>query len=129
MKTKDDLRIAVYDKMSNEFESFTEKLKKMTPMQVFDKAYEITMKQDILSLFDYEITLSKNDLKILLGLSYPLDAVFQEWLDNDYSHMDMLRDTIDNLLTYHKGESEYSVNTEAVDINDNEDEHNEDLEL
>jgi hypothetical protein len=34
----------------------------------------------------------------LYKLDKPLDALYQEWLHNDLSYMDLLRDTIDNRI-------------------------------
>ena len=39
--------------------------------------------------------LSDKQVKELLKLDYPLSACYEEWMDTDYSHMEMLRDTID----------------------------------
>ena len=35
-------------------------------------------------------------MKALLKLEYPLSACYDEWLKNDYTYMDMLRDTVDD---------------------------------
>ena len=35
-------------------------------------------------------------MKVLLTLEYPLSACYDEWLINDFSYMDMLRDTVDD---------------------------------
>lgn len=38
--------------------------------------------------------MSDSEAKALLKKDYPLDSLYHEWLDNDCSHMDMLRETI-----------------------------------
>ena len=40
-----------------------------------------------------------NEARALLRLSHPLDALYSEWLHNDYSYNDILRDTIKDRAT------------------------------
>ena len=38
--------------------------------------------------------MSDNEVKALSNTAFPLSAVYNEWLKNDYSHMDLLRHTV-----------------------------------
>ena len=38
--------------------------------------------------------MSDNEAKALSNTAFPLSAVYNEWLKNDYSHMDLLRHTV-----------------------------------
>ena len=52
---------------------------------------------DLLSIFEYT-NFPQTEAKALYKLDKPLDALYQEWLHNDLSYMDLLRDTIDNRI-------------------------------
>ena len=49
----------------------------------------------ILMLFEDDF-LDDKQIKALLRLERPLSACYDEWLKNDCSYMDMLRDTVDD---------------------------------
>ena len=51
----------------------------------------------MLSIFEYT-DFPQTQAKALYKLDKPLNALYQEWLHNDMSYMDMLRDTIDNRI-------------------------------
>ena len=82
------------DKMQAEYDAFIEELSHMRPAQIIDKAYEKVFKEDILAAIKDESLLS-SEAKALCREEHPLDCVYREWLGNDFSYMDMVRDTID----------------------------------
>jgi hypothetical protein len=49
-----------------------------------------------LIIFENE-ELTDTEVKKLLKLEHPLAECYEEWLGNDYSYMDMLRDTVADL--------------------------------
>ena len=81
--------------MSNEKKDFFENLKHLPPEKIIQSAYEKVMRDDILMLFESDF-LDAKQVKELLRLEYPLSACYNEWLKNDCSYMDMLRDTVDD---------------------------------
>lgn len=84
----------LYEKVQAEYDNFIEKLKQMTPEQVIEKAYEKVAKENmVMAIQDKELTLS--EAKALCREQYPLDRMYQEWLDTDVSKMQMLKDSID----------------------------------
>lgn len=90
-----DYNDKLYEKVRNEYESFVSELKKMTPEQILEHSYEKTIKEDILNLFEYA-NLEHKEAKALYLTKYPLDAVYQKWLDTDVSYMDMLRESMED---------------------------------
>ncbi len=58
-------------------------------------SYEKVMRDDILMTFEDDY-LSDKQVAELLKLDYPISACYNEWMDTDVSHMEMLRDTIDS---------------------------------
>ena len=95
MKNEQDLRDLLYEKMRNEQNNFIENLKLQPPDKIIAAAYETVMRDDILILFESDF-LDITQVKELLRLEYPLSACYDEWLKNDCSYMDMLRDTVDD---------------------------------
>ena len=95
MEPKDTIKDLLYEKMSNEQNDFVENLKHLSPEIIIQSAYEKVMRDDILMLFDDDF-LDTKQMKALLKLEYPLSACYDEWLKNDCSYMDMLRDTVDD---------------------------------
>ena len=87
----------LYERASAEYSGFIEALKQKTPQEIIDAAYEITLKEDIL-LFLESHDMSKKEINVLLTLEKPLDSIYTGWLDKDHSHMDMLQETMGDLI-------------------------------
>ena len=92
--SNENLRELLYEKASKEQNAFIEHLKTLPPEQIIDKAYEKVMRDDILMTFEDDY-LSDKQIAELIKLDYPLSACYDEWMDTDASHMELLRDTID----------------------------------
>lgn len=90
-----DYNALLYEKMQAEYTEFLNRLKKMPTEEVVEKAYEKVIKEDLVACVESG-DLEPNQAKALYSKKYPLDYCYQEWLDNDCSHMDMLRDTIED---------------------------------
>lgn len=93
--SKEDLRDLLYQKALKEQDAFIEHLKTLPPEQIIDRSYEKAMRDDILMSFEDDY-LSDKQVAELIKLDYPLSACYDEWMDTDVSHMEMLRDTIDS---------------------------------
>ena len=77
---------------------FNEELEKLPTHEALSRAYEKVIKEDLVcSIGDGNLT--QNEARALLRLSHPLDALYSEWLHNDYSYNDILRDTIKDRAT------------------------------
>ena len=85
----------LYEKVQAEYDAFIEELKRMTPEQVIEKAYEKVTKESMVTIIQEE-TLTPAEAKALCREKYPLDRMYQEWLDTDVSEMQMLKDSIDD---------------------------------
>ena len=93
--SKEDLRDLLYQKASKEQDAYYAELRKMTPEQIIEKAYEIVMREDIMIVFEDE-SLSDKQVEALAKLEYPLSACYDEWQDTDVTYMDILRDAIND---------------------------------
>lgn len=89
----DSLWDIVYNRMESEFNATLNQLLAAAPQEIIDNAYQIVMKQDILLVMK-EDTLSETQLRVLSELDSPLDALYQDWLEKDYGHMEQLRDCV-----------------------------------
>lgn len=94
MKNYNDL---LYKKLSEEYDSFIADLKTRSPEYIIESAYESVIKGDLLAVFEYT-NYTQDEAKALFELSYPLDAIYQAWLKNDLTYMDLLKITIDNRI-------------------------------
>ena len=108
MTNNEILNQKVCDKMQAELDSFIEELKTKPPSDIIESAYELTYKEDILQSFDFDFEgnypLTNEQAKALLSLKYPLDYLYQEWLDYDGSVLNTLRQSNDLAI---KKETEY----------------------
>ena len=90
-----DYNELLYEKVQAEYDAFIEELKRMTPEQVIDRAYEKVTKENMVAAIQ-EKELTPSEAKALYREKYPLDRMYQEWLDTDVSEMQMLKDSIDD---------------------------------
>jgi len=94
-ETMVDYNDLLYEKVQAEYDAFIEELKRMTPEQVIERAYEkVTKENMVMAIQDKELTYT--EAKALCREKYPLDRMYREWLDTDVSGMQMLKDSIDD---------------------------------
>ena len=86
----------LYEKVSAEFNTFMDEVKQLPGSEAIERAYEKVIKEDMVMTLD-ACDIPDKEAKALLKMKNPLDAMYREWLDNDCSHMDMIRDTIGDL--------------------------------
>ncbi|MGN0107185.1 MAG: DUF3848 domain-containing protein [Hominilimicola sp.] len=92
-----ELQKKLYQKAQEEHQNFIKELQQSTAEEVIARAYELVMRENFLIIFENE-NLTDTEVKKLLELEHPLAECYEEWLGNDYSYMDMLRDTISDLV-------------------------------
>ena len=90
-----DLQTRLYEKAKREQDMYISNLLQKSPQEVLDHAYEKVMRDDILMIFESE-DLPDKQVRQLLKLKNPLAECYDKWLKADCSHMDMLRDTIED---------------------------------
>lgn len=76
-----------------EMQMFVSALKAKPVNEVIDAAYELTIKRELLCVIQ-NAEVEESALKKLSGCEYPLACLYDEWLSNDYSFLDCLRDTV-----------------------------------
>ena len=82
------------DKMDAEYKHLIKTLSLLPADNVIaEHAYEIVIKREIISCYE-DIELVDEEAQALYQLENSLDAIYQDWLKNDFSYADMIRDTI-----------------------------------
>lgn len=83
--------------MQAELDKFIADWKTKSSADTVELAYELTYKEEILNSFDFDwaggTPVPIEQAKALLALKYPLDYLYQEWIEYDNSPRDMLRDS------------------------------------
>jgi hypothetical protein len=87
----------LYEKVSIEFKDYLDELKQKSPLQIIEAAYQFIMMQDILMSIESH-NLEQQQIDVLLTLEKPLKSIYDEWLRNDCSHMEMLSDTMEEFI-------------------------------
>lgn len=82
----------LFDRASAEFAAFCNEITSKGSEYVLEHAYEKVIKEDFLSLLEHT-PFEPQEVEALLSHKHPLEALYQEWLGNDYSHMGLLRKT------------------------------------
>lgn len=91
----EELQNLLYEKVKQEYDEFIADLKKLPPEKIIKNSYKKVMFEDIVMSFEgADSFLNKEQLIVLLQFDYPLYMCYEAWMDTDYSHMEMLRDSI-----------------------------------
>lgn len=87
----------LFEKAFAEYEFFLEDLLKLPKEEIVKRCYEKVYKEELVSILEAGSFLEK-DAKKIWELDYPLEALYREWLDNEYSCVDDLEQTIQDLI-------------------------------
>ena len=91
--TNEELYTRLYEKMFAEQEQFRDWLLAQPPAEILNHAYEYTMREDILMSLEYN-DLEDSQARALLKSGKPLKQIFERWEDKETSHMENIRDTV-----------------------------------
>ncbi len=87
----------LHKKMQAELDRFIADWKSKPSADTVELAYELTYKEEILNSFDFNwkdrTPIPIEQAKALLAMKYPLDYLYQEWIEYDDSPLNMLRDS------------------------------------
>lgn len=71
------------EKLERELKEFKQEVKEKGVDFAIDKAYEITVKQEIIDGLLYDTNLSKKEINAVLSCKYPLQKMYEDWLSQD----------------------------------------------
>lgn len=78
------VRENIYKKLQKEYSDFIENLKKQQPEKIIDRAYEITIKEEIVAGFYPKCEkYSIDGIKALNKIKYPLEELYQDWMHSE----------------------------------------------
>lgn len=92
----------LYQKLENELKDFKIKMKENGVDYAIDRAYELTIKQEIIDSIEFDHDLSKTQIKALLSRENILDELYDDWLSFDGNMRENINYSVDaslNLIT------------------------------
>lgn len=89
----------LFKKVTQEHKDLVAELEKLPAHEALSRAYEKVIKEDLVCCIGEGELLTQFEARALLSLNHPLDELYSEWLHNDFSYNDMLRDTIKDRAT------------------------------
>ncbi|MEN7440442.1 DUF3848 domain-containing protein [Anaerostipes caccae] len=87
------------ERVERELADFREDILSKSPQEIYDIAYQITIKSDIAKCFS-DADYSPQAAKYLMKSSNLLQDIYEEWLGREDSHMNELRQTVANFKSY-----------------------------
>lgn len=98
-KQETKIREELYSKLEKEYNSFINNLKNCSAEEIVSNSYEIVMKEELCTIFypennQYNI----NQIKALNKTKYPLQKLYNAWMDSDYCIHQVLEDSTFDLL-------------------------------
>ncbi len=91
--TPEELNMALYDKMDNEMQTYTDYLKTLAPSELLNQCREYITKFDILSVME-TTDLAADQARALLAENSPLDAVYLHYDGKEENYLDGISDAI-----------------------------------
>lgn len=82
------------ERMRDEYECFLIELEQKSPQEIIASSYEKVFKEDLITAI-VEVPLSEKSAKALFKMRYPLDECYNQWLREDITYMEELRDSVD----------------------------------
>ena len=94
-----DIRKKLYEKMQNEYNDFIEEMKNNEPQFIVNNAYQIVIKEELVSMFypeseQYDI----DEIKALNKTKNPLEELYQGWMDSDAGIHSVLEDNVSDII-------------------------------
>lgn len=87
----EELNTALYEKMFAEQERFADWLKRQSPQEILDHAYEYAIREDFLCALENR-DLPPQEVRAMLELDAPLSELFKEWDNQETTYMDRIWD-------------------------------------
>ncbi len=91
---QEQLSNELYNRMLEEQRGFVQDLMTRTPREILDKAYEYTVRNDIVCLME-SIDLSAKQCEALLKSGTPLADAFNAFQNRETDYMDTVRETLE----------------------------------
>lgn len=93
-----ELKKKLYLKMGREFENFLKDIRNKSFETFIDNSYEISIKNEILSMFYIDNDYSVDQIKLLLNCNNPLEKIYDGMRNEEIGLYEVLISSIDNTL-------------------------------
>ena len=106
----------LFEKLKQELNDYKSYVKERGVDFAIDKAYELTVRQEVIDYLMYDNELSKEQIKALLKFDNVLDDCYDEWLKTDGNLREHLNYSVDksvNHITDDYRKEKTKVNKEA----------------
>lgn len=87
------------ERVEGELADFREDILSKSPQEIYDAAYQIILKNDIVECFS-DADYSPQAAKALMKSPNLLQDIYEEWIEREDSHMDELRQTVADFKSY-----------------------------
>lgn len=86
------------EKLEKELQNFKDSIKGKGTEYAIDRAYELTVKQEIIDCLQYDISLSNTQIKALLKEENILEGLYSDWLSYDGNMRESIEYCVDKSL-------------------------------
>ena len=95
--TMEKLKERLDTKVENEYKKFIERVEKLEPKKIIERAYEITTKEEIVILIQNK-ELGSTDIKALLKTNDLLGECYVQWLKTDGNFNELIDYAVDDRI-------------------------------
>lgn len=88
----------LYEKLEDELKKYKEHVREKGVDCAIDRAYEITVKQEIIDTIQFDCFLTKTQVKALLSKENVLDELYQDWISFDGNMREHIGYSVDKSL-------------------------------
>lgn len=94
----EQLKDTLITKIEQELSEYKQNLiKNFTPEEIIKKSYEITFKEETISILN-GCVLDKNQIRALLNTEKPLDKMYKKYMNIETSMLDVLTDLVKDIV-------------------------------
>ncbi|GHU58570.1 hypothetical protein FACS1894133_3570 [Clostridia bacterium] len=106
----------LYDKCTAELDAFVDDLKTKPIDEILVLAYEKVAREEITEALNSDDFLSAEEAEALLALDKPLEALYNDWLDTEEFHGDVIRESIETTAARVKDDAEPHADKETAQV-------------
>ena len=104
---EEQIRKELYEKMQKEISDFKAELRTKTPDEIINSAYEIALKDEMIcNFYPGCLVFDIEDIKRLNKCKYPMQELYDDWMDSDTNINSLLEDNIDEFFLELKEEQD-----------------------
>ncbi len=98
IKSVEELKDELVHKLDKEMYEYKQELLQLSPEEIIENSYKLTVKQEILEYLTYDKYFTRPELESLLASENILEQGYDEWLDFDGNLRESLEYPTDNLV-------------------------------